>query len=135
MRYAKKIEVIILVAFVAVGLMAVGASAQIRGGIRFGGGGFHRPFIGRGYYRTRSPFWNSGYWGDPFYREDPYLRDRRMRYDREKAVRDARRKINEDTEKFQANRYISPPEQEKLDKDTRKYNEAVQRLDKFNREY
>lgn len=137
MRYAAKFKVFILAAFFVVGVMAVNASAQIHGGIRIGGGGLHRPFIGRSYYGFRSPFWGYGYdgWGSPFYREDPYMRERRMRYDREKAVRDARRKINQDMEKFQADRYISPEEQAKLDKDTRKYNEAVQKLEKFNREY
>lgn len=134
MRYARKIKIFGLAAFLVIGLMAIDASAQVRGGFHFGGGGLHRPFIGRSFYGLRDPFWNYGYWGNSFYREDPYMRDRRLRYDREKSVRDARNKIAKDNEKFQADRFISPKEQEKLDKDTRKYNEAVEKLNKFNRE-
>lgn len=141
MKYAKKIRVFILATAFVFGLMVVNSSAQVRGGVHFGGG-IHRPVVGRGYYITRNPFGYSnywgGYWGDPYwsnpYWQDPYLRDRQIRYSREKAVRDARNKIGKYKEEFSADGSITPEEQKKLDKASRKYDEAVEKLNKFKRE-
>jgi hypothetical protein len=79
-----------------------------------------RPFVRPFYYsRFYDPFY------DPYY-YDPYLSYQRDKYYHEKAVRDARRKVTKNAEKYGAN-------SEKTMKAQEKYAKAVRRLNEFNR--
>ena len=92
------------------------------------------------YHRYYDPFWRGTLW-DPYYYSydpyfyDPYLSERRTRYYKEKAVRDARRDLAKAREKYGSDGYLTPKEQEKLAKKQRKYNEKVASLNKYNRNY
>jgi hypothetical protein len=123
MRYARKLGVVFSVLFILLGIMVVSTTAQTRKRI-------HRPIIIRQY--VYDPFWYSRYWGyDPYF-ADPYLRERRERYSKEKAVKDARRKLKADREKFNADGILTAKERQKLDKRVEKYNKAVRKLAEFN---
>lgn len=105
--------------------MVVSTSAQTRKRI-------HRPIIIRQY--VYDPFWYSRYWGyDPYF-ADPYLRERREKYYKEKAVRDANRKLRRDREKYAADGVLTAKEQKKLIERRKKYNKAVRKLAEFNAE-
>jgi hypothetical protein len=65
---------------------------------------------------------------------DPYLRAQRDKYYKEKAVRDASRKLAKDSAKYQADGVLTAKEQEKLMKKRHDYEKAVANLNKFNRE-
>ena len=122
MRYARKLGVAFSVLFILLGIMVINTSAQTRKHVR-------RPIIIRQY--IYDPFWSSRYWGyDPYF-ADPYLRDRRERYYKEKAVKDARRKLRQDREKYNADGILTAKERKKLDKRVEKYNKAVRKLAEF----
>ncbi|HYJ92669.1 MAG TPA: hypothetical protein VEV84_15270 [Pyrinomonadaceae bacterium] len=77
---------------------------------------FVRPFF---YSRFYDPFY------DPYY-YDPYLSYQQEKYYKEKDVRDARKKVAKETEKYGAN-------SEKAIKAQEKYAKAVSSLNKFYR--
>ena len=120
MRYLKKIGLIFSAIILSVSALAINAEAQRRG--------FHRPIIVRSHVFYGDPFWgwgghrNDPYWNDPFYWEQ-----RQKYYDRQ-SVRDAEKKLSKDKEKYNADGYLTPKEQEKLDMDREKYDKAVVKL-------
>jgi hypothetical protein len=85
-------------------------------------GGFYRPY---GFY---DPFY------DPYF-YDPYLRAQREKYYLQREVKDKRKDLAKHQEKYRADGYISPKEQEKLMKDRQKYAKAIEKLNKYNRDY
>ena len=82
-----------------------------------------RPVIVRPY----NPFWGFGYWHNSYW-NDPYYWERRQRYYDRKSVSDAEKKLRKDREKYNADGYLTPKEQEKLAKDQRNYEKALERL-------
>ena len=126
MKYSKRLGIITAVFVFILGIMAMNASAQTRRVIRV-----YRP-IHVHHYWGYDPFWRSS-WYDP-YMYDPYLSVQREKYYKEKAVRDASRKLAKDTAKYQADGVLTAKEQEKLMKKRRDYEKAVAKLNKFNRE-
>ena len=126
MRYTTKIGVLFFAIFLFAGIMAENTFGQRRGYVR-------RPIIVRHY--GYDPFWQPyGWWGNDPYFNDPYLYHQREKYYKEKAVKDARRKLSEDREKYGSDGVITAKEQEKLDKRARDYNKAVNKLDDFRRD-
>lgn len=129
MRYTQRLLTLLFAAVLLVGASAVAASAQ-----RISGGSVYKRPVVR-YYYVRDPFWswnNSWYgWNDPYY-YDPYLRERRTRYYKEKDVRDKRKDLAEDREEYYEDGYLTDKEQRKLAKAERKYNEAVDDLRDYN---
>lgn len=124
MRYTKRIVIFIFAIFLLMGIASVTASAQTR-----------KQRAVRYYYVQPNPFWSWNYhWNDPYY-YDPYLRERQTRYYKEKDVRDKRQDLAEDREKYSADGYLTPKEQEKLAKAERKYREAVADLSDYNSDY
>ncbi|HEV7700384.1 MAG TPA: hypothetical protein VGO43_09165 [Pyrinomonadaceae bacterium] len=114
------------------GVAEITASAQRRG-YRVS-----RPVIIRSHWGWNNGFWGRGWGYDPFYDPyfyDPYLREQRDRYYKQKDVSDARKKVAKNREKYLKDGYIDPKEQEKLMDDQRKYAEKVAKLDKFNRDH
>ena len=115
-----------MAAFLAVG--AVNSQAQIRGGRRIvvvrpvWHGGFYRPY---GFY---DPFY------DPYF-YDPYLQAQREKYYLQEDVKEKRKDLAKAQEKYSKDGYLSPKEQEKLAKDREKYDKAVAKMNKFNRDY
>ena len=126
MRYSKRLGIITAVFVFIFGIMAMNASAQTRRVVRV-----YRP-IHVHHYWGYDPFWGSS-WNDP-YMYDPYLRIQREKYYKEKAVRDASRKLAKDSAKYQADGVLTAKEQEKLMKKRRDYQKAVAKLNEFNRE-
>jgi len=116
MRYAKKIGLLTSAIVLGLVFMTVGASAQVRFGVRIG-----RPRIVERVY-VPGPFWY-GYDGNP-YRYNP----RAERYYDRQSLRTAKNRLNRDEEKFSADGYISPKEQKKLDSDQYKLNRDRRRL-------
>ena len=124
MKYAKRLG-IILSAFLFLGSIGViSGSAQTR--IIVTRPIAVRPHWGWGY----DPFWRINSWRyDPFY--DPYYWAQREKYHYEQSVKDAQKKLNKDRVKYREDGFIDAKEQEKLDKDVRKYNEAVEKLRQY----
>lgn len=121
MRYTKRIIIFIFAIFLLVGMASVATSAQTRK---------HR--VVRYYYVQPDPFWSwNSHWNDPYY-YDPYLREQRARYYKQRDVRDKRDDLAEDREKYSSDGYLSPKEQKKLAKAERKYREAVEDLRDYN---
>jgi hypothetical protein len=92
---------------------------------------YRRPVIIRHY----DPFWRGTlwdpYWGwDRGYGRDPFYYEMRQQYYDRKAVSDARRKLAKDREKFYADGYLDAKEAERLAKDQRDYDKAVDRLNR-----
>lgn len=121
MKYAKRL-VIILSVFLFLGTIGVTTSnAQRRVVVR--------PVIVRTHWGY-DPFWRMNSWRyDPFY--DSYYWEQREKYYREQSVKDAQKKLNKDRAKYREDGFIDAKEQEKLDKDVRKYNEAVRKLNEY----
>jgi hypothetical protein len=92
---------------------------------------YYRPY----YYNS---FWRGTLW-DPYYYDpyfyDPYLRAQRDKYYKEKAVRDARRKLAKHREEYGYDGYLTEKERKKMEKDQRRYSKAVANLNKFYRTY
>src|SRR5262245_32814564 len=93
-----------------------------------------RPVVVRRVYYNRfyDPFWRGTLW-DPYYTYDPYfydpyLRAQRDKYYKEKAVRDARRKLAKHREEYGYDGYLTEKEKKKIAKDQRKYSKAVTNL-------
>lgn len=125
MRYIKRFGLISFALFLLLGGMVVSGEAQNRRVVR-------RPVIVR-HYAWRDPFWYSRNWlfNDPYW-YDPYLREQRDRYYKEKAVKDASKKLSKDQAKYNADGVLTDKEREKLDKRQRDYARAVNKLDEFN---
>jgi hypothetical protein len=136
MKYSRKLGVVFSAIIFLLGIMLFSASpaqAQTRRTVTTR---VYRPVIVRHY--VRDPFWYSR-WGfyDPFYDPyfyDPYLRERRERYYKEKAVRDANRKWKKDREKYASDGILTAKERRKLAERQEKYHKAVRKLAKFNAE-
>jgi hypothetical protein len=138
MNLLKRIALFGLATAFIVVLMQISAAAQMR---RVVVNTSSQPIVIRQvyYHRYYDPFWRGTLW-DPYgyynpYYYDPYLRERQERYYREKAVRDARRRIAKHREKYRSDGYLTPKEREKLAKDQRKYEQAVAKLNSYNRNY
>ena len=126
MRYLKRITAIISLMAALFVMGALNTQAQTRRVIVV-----HRPVI-----------WHTGFWGrgyyDPFYDPyyyDPYLQAQREKYYLQQDVKDKRKDLAKDREKYGSDGYLSPKEQEKLSKAQEKYNRSVARLNKYNRDY
>ena len=117
-----------LVLMLGVSVMSASAQRHWRGGRSVM---VTRPYWGFG-YGWRDPFWSSWNYDPYFY--DPYYREQVDRYNAQKSVADARRKIAKDREKYARDGYIDPKEQEKLMKDQEKYQEKVAKLNRYNRD-
>jgi len=126
MRYVKRLTLLISAMIVLFGATAMDVSAQRRGVVVV-----RRPVIVRSHWG--SPFWHGWGWNDP-YLYDPYLREQRDRYYKEKAVKDASKKLDKDKAKYTADGVLTDKEREKLDKRNRDYNKAVEKLSDFNRD-
>ena len=140
MKLLKRIALSGLAVTFLIGLMFFAAPAQTRV-VRMNRTTSQPVTVRRVYYRRYyDPFWRGtlwdpyGYWNDPYY-YDPYLMERRTRYYKEKAVRDARRDLAKSREKYGSDGYLTPKEREKLAKKERKYSEKVASLNKYNRNY
>ncbi len=117
MRYAKRMILIFSAIMLLFGAMAASVSAQSRRVIV-------RPVVVRSY----DPFWGGfGYWHDPYW-SDPYYMEQRQRYYDRQSVRDAQKKLSKDQSKYRSDGYLDPKEQEKLTKDQRNYQKALERL-------
>ena len=132
MRYIKRFSVLISTLVLMLSAMVVDTTAQRRGRVVI-----RRPVIVRSHL-WRDPFWSSrSLWYDPFYDPysyDPYLREQRDRYYKEKAVKDASKKLTKDKAKYASDGVLTDKEREKLVKRNRDYNKAIQKLDDFNRD-
>jgi hypothetical protein len=129
MKYTKRLGIIISALILLMGVMVVSGSAQTRRSVRRVY--YYRPFISHHYWGY-DPYWSS--WGyDPYF-YDPYLREQRDRYYKEKSVRDARKKLEKDRTKYQADGVITAKEAERLMKRRQDYEKAVAKLAKFNQE-
>lgn len=117
MRYLKKIGLVISGIILSVCALAMNAEAQR---------GFHRPIVIRSHIYS-SPFWGWNSWNDPYWNDPFYWEQRQKYYDRQ-SVRDAEKKLSKDKEKYNADGYLTPKEQEKLAKDREKYDKAVVKL-------
>jgi len=127
MKYTKRFGVFISAIVFLLGIMVFNAAAQSRTVRRV----YYRPYITRHYWGY-DPFWHSSLY-DP-YMYDPYLRTQRDKYYKEKAVRDASRKLAKDRAKYQEDGVLTAKEQEKLMKRRADYQKAVAKRDKFYRE-
>lgn len=129
MRYTKQILALIFAILIFAGVGVSTASAQR-------GRAYHGSVVRFSYIHR--PFWGFDRWNyDPFYDPyfyDPYLSERRTRYYKERDVRNKRKDLAKDREKYYADGYLSPKEQEKLAKAERKYNNAVEDLNDYNRD-
>jgi len=115
----KKLGLLILAILMILGAFIVASSAQSPI--------YRRPVIIRHY----DPFWRGTLW-DPYWGvRDPFYWDMRREYYDKRAVSDAQRKLAKDREKFYADGYLDPKEAEKLAKDQRDYDKAVERLNKY----
>ena len=125
MSYIKRLGIISAVFIFLFGIAAMNAAAQTRRVVRV-----YRPVYVHRHWGY-DPFWNWNY--DP-YMYDPYLSMQREKYYKEKAVRDAGRKLEKDRAKYQSDGVLTAKEQEKLMKKRRDYEKAVAKLNKFNRD-
>lgn len=123
MKYRKRFGLLISTIILSTGFMVLTASAQTRTVRRV----YYRPYVVRHFWGY-DPFWH-----DP-YLYDPYLRAQRDKYYKEKAVRDASRKLAKDRAKYQADGVLTAKEQEKLIKRRQDYEKAVAKREKFYRE-
>lgn len=135
MKYLERIGIILTVIAVLIAATATAAFAQRRGGrVISYRTVVYRPVVVSPY---RHYYYSSGFFGHPYYYDpyyyDPYVRERRERYNRENAVRKARRKIAKDRERFLADGILTAKEREKMEKNQRKYAKAVTKLNRFNR--
>lgn len=118
MRYAKKLGILVSAVILGIAFMSVSASAQVRVGVSFGRG-YYRPVVRR-YYAPVYPY---GYYG--YY---PFNRVRSERYYDRQSLNYAKHRLNNDEDKYYADGYITPKEQQKLDSDYYKLNRDRRRL-------
>ena len=125
MRYIKKLGLIAFSLFLLLGGLVISGDAQNRRVVR-------RPVFIR-HYHYRDPFWASRNWWytDPYW-SDPYLREQRERYYKEKAVKDANKKLSKDKAKYAEDGVLTAKEREKLEKRNRDYNKAIRKLNEYN---
>ena len=131
MRYMKRFSLALAAIVFLSSIVFVAETSAQRRSVRVGGG-YYRPIVTRRIYRR--PFFYSGFY-DPFYDPyfyDPYLREQRDRYYREKAVRDARKDLAKHKEKYYADGVLTEKERKKLIDDQEDYSKAVSRLRKYN---
>jgi hypothetical protein len=88
-----------------------------------------RVFFRRHYDR----FWDSYYYDPYFY--DPFLKAQRDKFYLQEDIKDKKKDLAKDREKFNRDGNLSIEEQEKLGKDEEKLAKAVAKLNKFNGEY
>jgi hypothetical protein len=136
MRSTKKLAIVFSVIFLFLGGLVVTSEAQTRGGRRVI---YRRPVVVGSYWG--SPWYGRSWYGggfyDPFYDpylNDPYLRAQRDRWYKEKDVKDAAKKLREDSEKYRKDGVLTAKEQEKLMKRRQDYAKKVEKLNKFNRD-
>ena len=134
MKYTKRFGLFISAILLIAGSFVATVSAQRRVVV------VRRPVIVTRPFYSYDPFWRSRYWmGDSFYNDyywnDPFLAEQRERYYKQKSVKDAAKDIEKDKRKYAKDGVITAEEREKLDKQYRKYNEAVAKLQKFDREH
>jgi hypothetical protein len=113
-----------------IGLAAVSASAQRRGGGRI----IKRPVIVRHYYVRPNPFWYWNYWGDPYF-YDPYLNERRQRYYLERELSGNKEELRKHLEQYNADGVLTDKERRELEDDYRDVERATRNLNRFNRRY
>jgi hypothetical protein len=131
MKHKNKFLTLIFAAVLFIGLTAVDASAQRRGGGRF----IQRPVVVRQYYvRRYNPFWHRNYWYDSYF-YDPYLSERRQRYYLESELNGNRRELRQHLEKYNADGVITAKERKELDDDYRDVARAQRKLNQFRRRY
>ena len=145
MKLTAKLTAVISAFVLTLSAAAISSQAQTEKSVRPAGKG-RVIVVRRAYYRNPywygDPFWYGrhrfgfGYY-DPFYDPyylDPYLNYRREKYYKEKSVRDARRKLLEDEQKFRSDGQLTEKEGQKLAERREKYRKAVEKLNRFNRE-
>lgn len=107
MRNVKRLGLLASAIVMILAFMAINTSAQIRIGVRLGGGYYPRPVVRR--YYAPAPYYGYGY-GDPYWnRSDRY-------YDRRNLSSDANH-LRKDENKYYSDGYITPHEQNNLNKD------------------
>ncbi len=116
MKYTKKFGLLISAIVLGIAFMTVNASAQVRVGVSFGRG-YYRPRIVQRYYAPVYPY---GYYS--------YGRVRSERHYDKQSLNYAKRRLNHDEDKYYADGYVTPKEQEKLDSDYYKLNRDRRRL-------
>lgn len=136
MRSTKKLAIVFSVLFLFLTGLAISSEAQTKGGRRVI---VRRPVVVGSYWRN--PWYGRGYYGggfyDPWYDPyfyDPYLRTQRDRYYKEKDVKDAAKKLREDTDKYRKDGVVTAKEQEELMKRRQDYAKKVDKLKKFNQD-
>jgi len=112
MRYLNRIGAFILAIVFVVGLAVVNSSAQVRVIYR-------RPIV-TSHIFAGDPFWYGRYGYNPYF-YDPYYYEQQRRYSDQRAVSHYSKEMSKDRQKG---------DMEKLAKDTRKYNEAIDRLNR-----
>lgn len=134
MKLLKRIALSGLAVTLLTGILVFSASAQTRV-VRMRTTTSQPVIIRRVFYRPffYDPFWYPYYY-DPYY-YDPYLYERRTRYYKEKAVRDARRDLAKAREKYGSDGYLTEKERRKLAKKERKYRDKVASLNRYNQNY
>lgn len=109
MRFTKKIGMLVPAVVLGLAFMAVSTSAQVRVGVNFGRGYYHRPVVVRRYYSPVIPYGYYGYAPHNRYRSEKY-------YDRQ-SLNYAKHRLRNDENKYYADGYITSKEDKKLDSD------------------
>ena len=120
MRFTKKIAVTASAVVLGLVFMAVSASAQVRVGVNFGRGYYHRPVVVRPYYAPVVPYGYYGYYPYNRYRSEKY-------YDRQ-SLNYAKHRLQNDENKSYSDGYITPKEERKLNSDYYKIQRDRRRL-------
>jgi hypothetical protein len=135
---------IVFALFMFAGGLAIGASAQRRGGQVVVVRQVRRPMIHRRYiyrdpfWRTRyawSPYW--GYWGNYYYDsfwQSPYDYYLEQRYYLERELAGNRRELQKHQQEYRADGIITEKERRELDDDYKDVQRSTQRLRQFLRE-
>ncbi len=121
MRFTKRIGMAASAVVLGLAFMAVSASAQVRVGVNFGRGYHRRPVIVQRYYAPVVPY-------DYYYGYHPYNRYRSENYYDHQSLNYAKHRLQKDEDKYYADGYITPKEEQKLDSDHYKLERDRQRL-------
>jgi len=94
-----------------------------------------RPVVARRVFFRRhyDRFWDSYYYDPYFY--DPFLRAQREKFYLQEDVKDKKKDLAKDQEKFNRDGVLTIEEREKLARDEEKLGRAIAKLNKFNGEY
>lgn len=130
MKHTGKFLTLIFATILFIGLAAIDASAQRRGG---GARVIRRPVVVGNYY-VRDPFryWN---YRDNSYYYDPYLSARRQRNYLQDELSGNQRELRKHLEKYNADGVLTAKEREELADDYRDVERAKRDLAEFNRRY